>query len=115
MLVSLACIIAAGAALWSWISPETIGGTRTAHLIGLLALFVLPVATLMTMEVDRRHRAVRARIAKESASGVESIARGSRSGQESRAHRHAPRDEAVIPSRRRTRARPGHARADHGC
>lgn len=54
LLVSIASMAGAGAALWAWISPETIQATGTASLFALLALLFLPVATLAAMEADRR-------------------------------------------------------------
>ncbi len=54
LLVSMASMAGAGAALWAWISPETIQATGTASLFALLALLFLPVATLAAMEADRR-------------------------------------------------------------
>lgn len=53
-IVCLGSIAAAGAALWTFLSPETIPLTTTGRLIALLGLFVLPVATLALSELDRR-------------------------------------------------------------
>ncbi len=53
-IVCLGSIAAAGAALWTFLSPETIPLTTTGRLIALLGLFILPVATLALSELDRR-------------------------------------------------------------
>lgn len=67
ILVSIASMAGAGAALWTWLSPETIQATATISLFALLALLFLPVATLAALEADRRRtherRAVRAAVA----------------------------------------------------
>ncbi|MGD9692136.1 MAG: hypothetical protein AB7G17_11925 [Phycisphaerales bacterium] len=54
-IVCLGSIAAAGAALWTFLSPETIPLTTTGRLVALLGLFILPVATLALSELDRRH------------------------------------------------------------
>ncbi len=54
VMVSIASMCGAGAALWWWLSPETIHTTRTIELFALLALLFLPVATLAALEADRR-------------------------------------------------------------
>jgi len=64
VLVSIASMAGAGAALWTWLSPETIQATATISLFALLALLFLPIATLAALEADRRRtherRALRA-------------------------------------------------------
>ena len=66
VLVSIASMAGAGAALWTWLSPETIQATATISLFALLALLFLPVATLAALEADRRRtheqRAIRAAV-----------------------------------------------------
>ena len=54
ILVSIASMAGAGAALWTWLSPETIQATATISLFALLALLFLPIATLAALEADRR-------------------------------------------------------------
>lgn len=40
--------------IWRFVSVEQIGAVPTVHLLGVLGLFVLPLATLAGLELDRR-------------------------------------------------------------
>lgn len=53
-MLGVASLIAAGSALWAWLSPESIADARTVTLLCVLGLFVLPVLTLALLEYEHR-------------------------------------------------------------
>ena len=115
ILVSLASVLAAGGALWAWISPETIGLARTSHLLGLLGLFVLPVATLAAMEHDRRRRG-HEHADDETPRTTPSFQQHALAGAPSASvRRHPSRQDNVTPGRRRVRSRWGYSPAGRDC
>lgn len=85
--------------IWRFVSVEQIGAVPTAHLVGVLGLFVLPAATLAGLEIDRRmvraggaaaREAERARAAMEARSHAPDGAGARRSGAGHRAARPRP-------------------------
>jgi hypothetical protein len=121
VLVSIASMLGAGAALWMWLSPETIHATPTIELFALLALLFLPVATLGAMEAERRRAGARSWSDRARTAGptpieaaefvpVESVCNPADAAvlAGSRQHGpHAPHDRPTSSPRHRARSTPG--------
>ena len=54
MVIAVFSLVCAAGLVWLAVRPETIGALSTAHLAGMVALFLLPAATLAAWELDRR-------------------------------------------------------------
>lgn len=54
LVIAVFSVLCAVALVWLAVRRETIGSLSNAHLAGMVALFLLPAATLAAWELDRR-------------------------------------------------------------
>jgi len=103
--VGVISVVAGGAALWGQLTPDTISHARTVDLLMVLALLVLPAATLGVLLIERRHRAARAQTSLEAAAASRA---DDRSTPPTRAHPPEPGtrfDRAAVHAVRRQEVR----------
>jgi len=103
--VALACLAAGLVLAFKLVSRDAIAGVRTPHLLGLLALFVLPVLALGALIVDRRAAARQSsRVGPPRATlGLRASARGAGRTPGAGAHAGASRARPVEPTAARDR------------
>lgn len=61
VLVALISVVAGSGLLWGYLNPEVIAAARTAEILIVLGLILLPAGTIAAFEFDRRRRANGAR------------------------------------------------------
>ncbi len=72
VVLAITSVVAAATLLWGRFNPETIAAARTIEVLSVLGMLLLPVATILVMEIDRRRRRERAHAARHAPPAAES-------------------------------------------